>query len=228
MSLCPPSQALPNNFRSEFFRRFLWASSIVCSLSVLACEPTPNKNQGEGGHALPRGNRPSGKLPHLNSVPAFSLTNQRALNFGSAELKGTPYLVAFVFTRCPSVCPSVMKRMKEVDEAMKKASKKLNLVSISVDPENDTPEVLTAYAKKYGADVPNWTLLTGSHRTILHTAEEGFKVGLAGSIDEKKEHLGITHGSHFVLVDSQGSIRGYYRSSEKGTVSALVHAMDNL
>jgi protein SCO1/2 len=133
-----------------------------------------------------------------------------------------------MFTRCPSICPDLTRHMKEVDQAVKAANKKLGLVSISVDPENDTPEVLRAYAKKYGADVDNWAFLTGDFATIARTSEEGFKIALAGKVEEGKPHLGITHGSHLVLVDGSGKIRGYFRSSESETPSAIVAALSQL
>lgn len=205
---------------SRFARIHVRASLlVVLSLATLCCDP---KIKGEPAAST------AGSLQKLSSIPAFSFTNQDGKAFGSTDLRGTPYLAAFVFTRCPSICPEVMKRMKEVDVAVKAANKRLNMLSISVDPENDTPAVLKEYARKYGADEKNWNLLTGDHAAIAKTAEEGFKVGLSGTIDEGKPHLGITHGSHFVLVDGAGIIREYYRSSETSTPHKVVVDLDRL
>lgn len=202
-----------------------FAPLFVLCWAALACD----REGGSAGHALPSADsRDNGPLPVLHAVPDFSLTNEDAKPFGSKELAGKPYLAAFMFTRCPSICPELTQRMKEVDVAVKKANKKLQIVSISVDPENDTPEVLRAYTKKHGADVPNWAFLTGEYETIARTSEDGFKIALAGTIDEGKPHLGITHGSHLILVDSGGKIRGYFRSSEDETTSAIVQALDRL
>jgi protein SCO1/2 len=164
----------------------------------------------------------------LHSVPDFSFTNEEAKSFSSSHLRGKPYLAAFMFTRCPSVCPELTRRMKEVDQAVKQAHKTLQLISISVDPENDTPQVLKSYAKKHGADVDNWAFLTGDYATIAKTSEDGFKIALAGKIEEGKPHLGITHGSHLILVDGAGKIRGYFRSSEDETASEIVQALSRL
>lgn len=204
-------------------RRFPIASLLLLAMSFSqsSCDPRrkdgQNFQQDAGEH-----------LPLLSVVPEFSLTNQDGQVFGSRQLAGKAYLAAFVFTRCPSVCPKVMARMKEIDGAMKAKSLSLQLLSISVDPENDTPQVLKAYAKTHGADVKNWNLLTGDYQTILKTSEEGFKVGLSGTVDNTQPHLGITHGSHLVLVDKTGNIRGYYRSSEDSSVAELLDAMNRL
>src|SRR5690606_11761517 len=115
-----------------------------------------------------------------------------------------------------------------IDAAVKKSGHHLQILSISVDPENDQPEVLRAYAKKFGANVPNWNFLTGDYQMILKTAEQGFKIGLSGKADESKPHLGITHGSHLVLVDGEGQIRGYFRSSEASVPGEIVAALARL
>lgn len=199
-----------------------WAPLLfVLPLCALSCDINLDG-------AKKRASLDQGPLPQLSSIPKFSFTNQDGRTFGSTELQGTPYLAAFVFTRCPSICPEVMHRMKEVDIAVKAAKKQLNMLSISVDPENDTPAVLKEYAQKYGANEKNWNLLTGDHKEIAKTAEEGFKLGLSGTIDESKPHLGITHGSHFVLVDGTGTIRGYYRSSEATTPQQIASDLDRL
>jgi protein SCO1/2 len=206
--------------RLSCLRPTLMLLAVLC-LALPACDPRSNQSSGVVS-------KDEGALPRLNPVPEFTLTNQAGRTFGSKDLAGKPYLAAFVFTRCPSVCPKVMARMKQIDTAMKSKNLDLELLSISVDPENDTPEVLTEYARKHGANVSNWTLLTGEHKTILATAEEGFKMGLEGKIDDSKPHLGITHGSHLVLVDKAGTIRGYYRSSDEASVSTLVEDMSRL
>jgi protein SCO1/2 len=95
-------------------------------------------------------------------------------------------------------------------------------VCFSVDPEYDTPQVLKAFGERYGADFERWSLLTGDSETIQRTVTESFKVGLEGSIDESKEHLGITHGSHLVLVDRQLTIRGYYRSQDEDKMREIL------
>ncbi len=203
----------------------LFVASIGLSSGAFGC----NENEQSAGRPIegPSG-RDDGSLPVLHAVPEFSFRDQGGKSFGSNQLSGRPYLAAFMFTRCPSICPRLTKRMKEIDAAVKKADKNLQLVSFSVDPEHDTPEVLAAYAKKHGANLDNWAFLTGDYKTIAKTSEEGFKIGFSGTIDEGKPHLGITHGSHLILVDGDGKIRGYFRSSDDETVTEVVRALDRL
>jgi protein SCO1/2 len=139
-----------------------------------------------------------------------------------STLRGTPWVAAFMFTRCPSVCPRITARMKELQAASQAAKQPLRLVSISVDPEYDSPAVLEAYAKKFALDTRSWSLLTGPYETIAQTAEQGFKIGLSGKADPSKPDLGLTHGSHLILVDKNNEIRGYYRSFEEDVVARLV------
>ncbi len=211
-----PSRLLPAVFlttRSPFL-----ALRIVGLLCLLVFAPGCDRNEDNT-----KGSSVTQPLPILSKVPEFSLTDQDGRAFSSNSLKGKPYLVAFFFTRCPSICPEVMRRMRAVHAAVK--PEHLQFVAISVDPENDTPDVLKAYAKKHGAAHSNWTFLTGEYEQIAHTSEEAFKVGLEGSLDEQKPHFGITHGSHFVLVDGSGQIRGYYRSSEDEASEKILAAL---
>lgn len=171
----------------------------------------------------PLGCRSEGKpLPKLSQVPSFSLVNEEGKPFTDQDLKGEVWAAAFVFTRCPTVCPRIMKRLAEMQSTIKAKNIEMKLVCFSVDPEFDTPKVLKAFGQRYGADFSRWYLLTGDSSTIQKTVTEGFKMGLEGSIDDKKEHLGITHGSHLVLVDQELWIRGYYRSSDEPKTRELL------
>jgi protein SCO1/2 len=85
-------------------------------------------------------------------------------------------------------------------------------VSISIDPDNDTPAVLRGYAAQYGADTATWSFLTGDAKAIRATAEQGFKIAAEGTADPSKADFGITHGTQLVLVDRTLHIRGYYPS----------------
>ena len=158
----------------------------------------------------------------LYAVGEFSFTDQNGARFGSSELKGKVWVAAFFFTRCPTVCPKITARMKALGAEAKAKQIGLHLVSISVDPENDTPEVLKAYAGKNGLDLAYWSLLTGDYEAIKKTTLEGFKIGLEGKADASAPDLGILHGSHLVLVDKSGMIRGYYRTSDDGEMKKLV------
>lgn len=158
--------------------------------------------------------------PVLVELPAFTLTNEQGRTFGATNLRGKPYIANFVFTSCPSVCPRLTKRMAEVQERTGDLGDALHLVSITVDPETDTPEVLRAYAQKFGADPKRWSFLTGKLDEIEPVIVKGFKM----MRDKKETSPGmfeIVHGERFVLVDGKGLVRGFYEATNEG-LDALI------
>jgi protein SCO1 len=161
-------------------------------------------------------------LPALGRVGEFSLTDQAGRPVTAATLRGKVWAAAFFFTRCPTVCPRITRRMRELQQAAVKDGVKLELVSFSVDPDNDTPEALTTYAKEFGADLSTWRFLTGDLEVVRKTSEQGFKLALDGKATPGAEHFGLFHGSHLVLVDGSGQIRGYYRTSEDEPMAQIL------
>jgi protein SCO1 len=162
------------------------------------------------------------ELPELGRLDGFALTRENGQRFGSAELAGQVWVAALIFTRCPTVCPRITQRMRDIQQKAKQRAIPLTLVSFSVDPENDTPEVLTRYAAAQNVDLANWRFLTGDYALLQKTAEQGFKLTFEGRADAAAEHYGITHGSHLVLVDSKLTIRGYYRSADDDQMARLI------
>jgi protein SCO1/2 len=161
-------------------------------------------------------------LPELGSVGSFQLTDQAGRPVNEGVLRGKVWAAAFFFTRCPTICPRITRRMLDLQHAAAHDQVPLQLVSFSVDPENDTPDVLLAYAKQYGADLGSWRFLTGDLEAIRKTSEQGFKLALDGKPTPGADHLGLFHGSHLVLVDGSGQIRGYYRTSEDEQMAQLL------
>lgn len=152
-------------------------------------------------------------LPSLGALPAFTLTDQDGRPFGPERMQGRVLLVDFVFTRCPTVCPRLTQRMAAIQPDLQKFHKEVQLVSISVDPAYDTPEVLRAYGEKFGQDTQLWSFLTGPSAEVRRAVEEGFKLGLDGVGEGPANPPDVIHSEHFVLVDERGEIRGYYPSS---------------
>lgn len=155
------------------------------------------------------------QLPMLVELPAYSLTNEQGEKFGATNLRGKAYVANFVFTSCPVICPKLTKRMVQVQDRTKDLGDALRLVTITVDPENDTPEVLRAYSQKYGADPARWVFLTGPLTEIEPVVVKGFKMMMA-----KKEAtpglFEIVHGERLVLVDGKGFVRGFYEANDEG------------
>lgn len=165
------------------------------------------------GLALLIGPRPMAEpLPEYGRVPAFALIDQHEQPVTREDLLGHVWVAEFIFTRCGAICPIMVQNMKVVRdelEARFPGADDVRFVSITVDPEHDTPEVLRAYAERQGADSENWLFLTAAQREpIWRLSEEGFKLGVSETPDDP--FMPISHGSKFVLVDRDAQIRGYY------------------
>jgi protein SCO1/2 len=161
-------------------------------------------------------------LPQLGTVGPFWLTDQDGRTFTEASLDGKVWVAAFMFTRCPTVCPEMVRRMRGIQEQARAKGVAVELLSFSVDPENDTPPVLQAFMKERGLDSQHWFFVTGDSQVIRQTAERGFKIGVEGTPRAGAEHFGITHGTHLVLLDGKRTIRGYYQSGDAERVEALL------
>jgi protein SCO1/2 len=165
-------------------------------------------------------NRP---LPSLGTVPTFQLVNQDAQPFGSEQLAGKIWIADFIFTTCPGPCPIISTRMSELQRPLEKSD--VHLVSFTVDPEKDTPEVLRAYADKLRKQPFRWDFLTGPRDAIHSLSRDGFKLGLSEGAEEDG---GPIHTTRFVLVDRRGFIRGYYDALAPDAVTKLLADTNHL
>ncbi len=129
-------------------------------------------------------------LPKLGQVGAFSLLDQHAGAVSAEALRGKVWVAAFFFTRCPTICPRITRRMRQLQVAAAERAPALALVSFSVDPENDTPPVLLAYARRFEADSKNWSFLTGDLDVVKRTVVDGFKLALDGKADPAADNGG--------------------------------------
>ena len=151
------------------------------------------------------------------TVPNFQLTNQNNQPFGSTQLAGKIWIADFIFTSCPGPCPMVSSRMSELQRPLEKTD--VHLVSFSVDPEKDTPEVLRGYADKLKAQPARWDFLTGSKSTIYDLSKNGFKL----AVSDGSEEAGVpVHSTRMVLVDRHGEIRGYYEATAADAVTKVL------
>jgi len=151
------------------------------------------------------------------TVPLFQLVNQNGQPFGSSQLTGKIWIADFVYTSCPGPCPMISSRMSELQKPLERTD--VHLVSFSVDPEKDTPEVLRGYAEELQADPKRWDFLTGSKSTIYKLSHDGFKLAVSDGSDAE----GIpVHSTRMVLVDRHGEIRGYYDATEADAVTKLL------
>ncbi|MEA2560268.1 MAG: hypothetical protein QOH06_1772 [Acidobacteriota bacterium] len=159
-------------------------------------------------------------LPVYGKLPAFSLVNRDGRTIRLEDLAGAPWVADFIFTRCPASCPMMSARMARLDRGLPK-DLGVHLVSISVDPAYDTPEVLERYARKFQAP-ERWLFLTGDREDVRRLSIEGFKLGL--DMDPPPGVIGpepILHSTRFVLVDGEGQIRGYYEAFDEASTEKL-------
>jgi protein SCO1 len=158
----------------------------------------------------------------LGGLPAFTLTDQRGQPFGSRELAGKIWVADFIFTSCQGVCPLLSERMAEIGKRARHLGPDFHLVSISVDPDRDTPARLAEYGARYGANPIAWSFLTGPEQAIQATVVDGFKVGAGkerspgATADGGPGFWEIFHGENLVLVDRQLRIRGYFPATAEG------------
>jgi cytochrome oxidase Cu insertion factor (SCO1/SenC/PrrC family) len=156
-------------------------------------------------------------------VPQFQLTNQEGQPFGLSELKGKIWITDFIFTMCPGPCPMISSRMSELQKPLENTD--VHLVSVSVDPEHDTPTVLRGYAEKLRAQPHRWDFLTGSKSAIYDLSRNGFKLAID---DGSAENGTPVHSTRVVLVDRRGVIRGYYDATAPDAVTKLLADTNHL
>ncbi len=169
------------------FHRIAAASLLLTGFLAAACSR-------EGPPAPPEKT-----LPVLNEIGEFRLTDQTGREFGRDDLLGRAWVATFFFSSCPSVCPAIMNELRRVDAAFA-GDDRLGFLGITVDPANDTPERLAAWAEEQGFPRDRWVFLTGPESDLAKVAEESFLLAFRG----------LAHPTRLVLVDARGRVRGYY------------------
>jgi protein SCO1/2 len=212
------------------------AASSPASIPVQGAHPTPRPARWFGspwfwgaivlfGLAMPlttRLLRPAPEpLPVISELPPFTLTDQDGRAFGKAELSGKVWLAGFIFTRCPTICPALTATMARIQHRARGIEPQFRLVSISVDPAYDTPERLFEFAAKHRASPRMWRFLTGPLDEVRKTVVDGLKIAM-GEVEGEQDFASVMHGTHFVLVDQQGQIRGYYPSTDADVVDRVL------
>ena len=160
-----------------------------------------------------------GELPELMATPAFKLTDHNGESFDSTMLAGKPW-VGFIFlTNCPTgACPVMVGKMGDLQTTL---PADIELVSFSVDPERDTPEVLKAYVERVTGDAPSdrWHLLSGETAEEMKSLASEMKL----IVDED-----WGHSTQFLLVDSTGTVRGIYGNTDETAMGRLATDAEKL
>ncbi len=156
-------------------------------------------------------------LPSYGPVPAFVLQDQTGASFDSRALAGRVWVADFIFTSCSQICPRLTEEMAKIQRYVinRGLDNRVQLISITVDPERDTVERLAGYAKGFLAQPSVWKFLTGSSKDIEDAVVKGFKQSVEKEKDPASaDGFTIVHGGRMILVDQKGQMRGFYDSAD--------------
>ncbi len=151
-------------------------------------------------------------------IPEFTFVNQEGNAVGSAQMDGKITIVDFFFTSCPSICPVMSKEMERVND-MFRDEDRVQILSISIDPTYDTPEVLKQYADDHRAEAGKWDFLSGDKLETYELARCGFVLPTIDGLGVPDDFI---HSDKFILVDELGRIRGYYSGTNREDVDLLM------
>lgn len=157
------------------------------------------------------------RLPVYGQIAVFTLTNQTGAAVSSAELRGRVWVADIIFTRCAGPCLRMSRQMRELQDALPPDSP-ATLVSLTTDPDFDTPAVLRKYAGRFGADTNRWMFLTGTRKQIASVATGSLKLS---AVERKPAEQAspddlFVHSTIFVIVDKHGQLRGVFETGGEG------------
>lgn len=192
-------------------------TALLCLFAMLAlsaCKKKKDPNQVAAERIGKSGGQSNMKAgDRFLEVPPFKLLERSGVPVSNETLKGKVWVAAFVFTTCKTSCMPMCSQMFHLQEEFKDEPDFV-CVATTVDPANDTPEVLRAFAKSYSARGEKWLFLTGDRESIRKFAHEGLKITW-----QKEEPL--IHSTKFVLVDRDGWIRGWFDGTDRDSVAEL-------
>ncbi|MCA9014891.1 MAG: DUF420 domain-containing protein [Planctomycetaceae bacterium] len=189
-----------------------------------AASAQANKDQTEDTTVEVKANGP---IWPEEGIEDFSLTERSGKTVTKKDLLGKPWVACFVFTRCAGPCPRVSGQFYQLQKDLKDLDFKL--VTITVDPKNDTPEVLTQYAESVGADPEKWLFLTGDQKDIFHLIEKSFLMPVQENTGPaRKPGFEVIHTTNVMLVDKNGRVLGKYNAVNDEELAALRKAVRKL
>ena len=175
-----------------------------------------------------RGGETDGELELIGKAPSYTLVDQNGKPFSSDALKGKVHVLEFFFSTCPTICPIMNQNMLKIEQKFF-GNPDFAIVSITINPENDTPQVLKQHAEAIGVKSSQWHFLTGEKDDIYKLANTGFNI-YAG--ENAKANGGFEHSGLFALIDRDGNIRCrkddfgnpilYYDGTEPAGVEAIM------
>jgi len=154
------------------------------------------------------------------SIPDFSLVERSGKKITLADLRGKVWIADFIYTQCTDTCSLQTADMAKLQERWINQSA-LRLVSISVDPEHDTPNILTRFAARFHADGQRWLFLTGNKNQIARLVEDGFHLPASAAVSRERATPIVLHSPRFILIDRDGRIHGSYDSQNRQSMQRL-------
>lgn len=152
------------------------------------------------------------------TIPYFYFLNDDSVLVKSTDMKGKIWVADFFFTTCPTICPTMTKNMQKLNTSTKDLHDDLQFISISINPQHDTPSILKRYREHYKATASNWQFFTGKEAETHQLGIENFQI-FAGRDDESEG--GYAHSGAFTLVDKEGYVRGVYLGTDEKQVIQL-------
>ncbi len=208
------------------FRHLLWGLLVIVLAGVLGTVVWTRIGTWpkQGGWD----ERPLEGLGNFGTVPDFSLIERSGKRLELSDLQGKIWIANFIYTTCTDTCPLQSAEMAKLQAHLRQRTN-VRLVSISVDPERDTPQVLSRYADRFKADPSLWLFLTGERGELYRLAQEGFHLSAVPvSAPSASNGDTVIHSSRFVLVDTKKQIRGYYDSTDREALRRLKQDLKTL
>ncbi len=152
----------------------------------------------------------------FGNVPEFELVERTGRTVTRADLDGQVWVADFIFTSCGGTCPMMTYQMGKLNRTL---PDEVRLVSFTVDPSRDTPEILADYAERNEVEGDRWMFLTGERDSLYRLMREGFHLAVDDTIGTAIEP--IAHSSRFALIDRTGEIRNYYDGTSLESVDRI-------
>jgi protein SCO1/2 len=192
---------------------------ILLLIGGSGCRPSDGDNSESDATDGPSAT--SDELRILMSLPQFTLIDQTGNEFGSAQLDGKVWIANFMFTRCPGTCPVQTANLAVLQDMLNEdpGQNAVQLVSISVDPEYDSPSILSAFSENFSADGSRWHFLTGDRDYIWMLCKDGFKMSVSDAPPDSDSP--ILHSERFILVDQQRRVRALFNGTKREELKQL-------
>ena len=211
--------------RSNAYRK-LFRSGLVLVLLFVGYGLFLINRSGSGGSGAPS----TAPLPVLRTISSMDLVDQEGQPVNLQTFRGQPWFANIIFTRCPGPCARMTQKMRQLQEALPAEASEVQLVSLTTDPDFDTPEVLSQYARKFQADTQSWKFLTGTKEEIVRVSTQEWLLVMLekGEAERESPNDIFLHSTLTVLMDGLGRIRGTYEILEEGQLEEALADLQRL